>query len=440
MKVTNYLSKLVKPSRSTSSIDRYYKISFFDELAPSMNVPLILYYSAPAKDQIGEMCVNICDHLEDTLSKTLSQFYPLAGRYIRKLSLIECNDQGVLYVLGEANVRLSDILGLGHELEPVELNGLLPCEVGEVDEVNDPMLSVKITTFECGGFAIGMCFSHRISDMGAITNFINNWAARSNGKVKHEKFSPIFNLATCFPPRGLPELNVRMPRSSIGVKSKGRRFAFNAKAISAMREKVCFDENGSRRPSKVQLVVALLWQAFVRVDHANNGQSKANFLIQPVDLRDKVLHEFPTNSCGNFLGIAPSRLRPGEGENITFRDFHKILRDSVSKTVRDYTKTLTDGDEGYEDVINPYLESNRNMFTNNVVSFYFFTSWCKFSYYDADFGCGKPVWASIGKLPTQNLVIMLDDREGDGVEAWVHMDEKRMKQLEQDYDIKAYAI
>ncbi|KAI3755306.1 hypothetical protein L1987_55102 [Smallanthus sonchifolius] len=436
MKVRDYLSKLVKPSRPTSSIDRYYKISFFDELAPSMNTPLILYYSAPPKDHL-----NICDHLEDTLSKTLSEYYPLAGRYIRKLLLVDCNDQGALYVLGKANVRLAEILGLGHKLEPDMLNGLLPCEVGEVDEVNDPILSVKVTTFECGGFAIGMCVSHKISDMGAICNFINNWANRSNGKLKHDQnYSPIFNLATNFPQRGLPEYDVDMPRSSVGVKNKARRFVFKGKAISAMRESVGFDENGPRRPSKVQLVAALFWRAFVRMDQVNNGQSKASFLVQPVALRDKVLRELPTNSCGNFLTLAPSQLGPGKGETITFRDFFKILHDSVSKTVRDCTTALKDGEEGYEVVTNPYFESNQNKFTNNVVNFYFFTSWCNFSFYQADFGCGKPVWASTGKLPTQNLVIMIDDHEGDGVEAWVHLDEKGMKQLEQDSDIKAYAI
>ncbi|KAJ0935149.1 putative transferase [Helianthus annuus] len=178
------------------------------------------------------------------------------------------------------------------------------------------------------------------------------------------------------------------------------------------------------------------------MEQANNVESKASFLIQAVTLRDKVLPELHTNSCGNFFAIAPSRLRPGEGENITYRDFFMILRDSVSKTVQDCTKMLTQGNEEYEVVIDPYLESNWNTSPDNLVnmSLYIFSSWCKFSYYQADFGCGKPVWASPGKLPTQNFVILMDDNEGDGVEAWVHLDEKGIKQLEQDSDIQAYAI
>nr|GEX06966.1 pelargonidin 3-O-(6-caffeoylglucoside) 5-O-(6-O-malonylglucoside) 4'''-malonyltransferase-like [Tanacetum cinerariifolium] len=355
MEVVNYLSKLVKPSTSTPTTHCFYNISFTDELAPTIYVPLILYYSSPSNNPNG-LNGNICDHLEDSLSKTLSEFYPLAGRFIRKLSLIDCNDQGVLYVLGKANVPISDIAGLENGLTPDILNYFLPCEIGAADEVDDPMLCVKVTTFACGGFAIGMCFSHRLADMGTMCNFINNWASETDGQYDNKKQSPIFNSPLYFPQRGLPELDLRVPRSSVGVKNAARRFLFKGEAISAIRENLGFDLNGSRKPSKVQLVVALLWKAFVRMDQANNGQSKASFLIQPVGLRDKVVPRLPENSFGNFWGLATSQLRPGEGDKINLIDFFKILHGSVKKTIRDCAKILTDGEEGYGVVINPYLE------------------------------------------------------------------------------------
>ncbi|CAH1429776.1 unnamed protein product [Lactuca virosa] len=438
MEVITYSSKLVKPSTPTTKIHRFHNISFTDELAPTINVPLILYYPPPAKG-VNNQFENIGDHLKDSISKTLSDFYPLAGRYIRKLSLIDCNDQGIRYVQGKANLRLSEILEPERGLKSNIVNNFLPCEIGEADEVDDPMLSVKVTTFECGGLVIGMCFPHRLSDMGTMCNFINNWATRSKGDYESGKYTPIFNSTLYFPKRGLPELDLRVPRSSVGVKNKVRRFHFKGEAIQDMREKIGFDRNGSRKPSKVQLVVALLWKALVRMDEANNGQSKASFLIQPVGLRDKIDPQLPTNSFGNYWGLAASKLGPGEGDKIEFQDFFKILCNSVKKTAKDCGKILTNGEEGYDVIINPYLESNKNI-DDSEVNFYLFTCWCKFSFYEADFGYGKPIWSSTGSLPVQNLVIMLDDHKGDGVEAWVHLDEKRMKELEQDSDIKAYAL
>lgn len=72
------------------------------------------------------------------------------------------------------------------------------------------------------------------------------------------------------------------------------------------------------------------------------------------------------------------------------------------------------------------------------MNFYLFNCLCYFSFYEADFGWGKSIWASTTQNPIQNLVTMMDDQQGDGIEAWVHLDEKRMKELERDSDIKYY--
>nr|GEZ02035.1 pelargonidin 3-O-(6-caffeoylglucoside) 5-O-(6-O-malonylglucoside) 4'''-malonyltransferase-like [Tanacetum cinerariifolium] len=64
----------------------------------------------------------------------------------------------------------------------------------------------------------------------------------------------------------------------------------------------------------------------------------------------------------------------------------------------------------------------------------------RFSWQNTDFGWGKPVWKSMGKMEAQNTMVMVDDQEGDDVEVLVHLDEKRMCQLEQDLDIKTYSF
>ncbi|GKE58149.1 pelargonidin 3-O-(6-caffeoylglucoside) 5-O-(6-O-malonylglucoside) 4'''-malonyltransferase-like protein [Tanacetum coccineum] len=114
-----------------------------------------------------------------------------------------------------------------------------------------------------------------------------------------------------------------------------------------------------------------------------------------------------------------------------------ILHDSLKKYDSNYAKALTSSE--YDVLIKPFLEYSQNIM-NSDVNFYAITSWCKFSFNKADFGWGKPVWRSTGQFAAQNFVVMMDDQEGDGIEAWVHFDEKRMRQLEQDSDIKAYAI
>ncbi|GKB66856.1 pelargonidin 3-O-(6-caffeoylglucoside) 5-O-(6-O-malonylglucoside) 4'''-malonyltransferase-like protein, partial [Tanacetum coccineum] len=112
--------------------------------------------------------------------------------------------------------------------------------------------------------------------------------------------------------------------------------------------------------------------------------------------------------------------------------------ESIKKIDSNYAKAVTPGGKEYEVLLKPFLEyyeSNRD----NDINTYMFSSWCKFSWQNTNFGWGKPVWRSREKIEAQNTVVMMDDQEGDGVEAWVHLDEKRMCQLEQDPDIQTYA-
>ena len=438
MEIKTITTKLVKPIKPTPSNLRNYNISFFDEQIPNLNVPLILYYSTAQND----VNANLFNHLETSLSNTLTDFYPLAGRYVRDGSFIDCSDQGALYVQATANFQLAEFLGLAWELKYNMLRDLLPCKVGEAGEVDDPMLYIKVTTFECGGFAIGMCFSHKLCDMSTMCTFINNWATRSQDAsyaLELEKYTPIFSVPQDFPKRDLTDLSPRFPRTSLMMTNAARIFMFKGNAISKMREKIIFEDNQGHRPSKVQLVLALLWKAFVGMDKANNnGQSKVSFLSQGVNLRNKAVPKLPDNLCGNFVGVAVAQTDTCEGDDIDdLQGFYMILHDSLKKYDSNYAKALTSGE--YDVLMKSFLEYSQNIM-NSDVNFYGITSWCKFSFNKADFGWGKPVWKSTGQFGAQNFVVMMDDQEGDGIEAWVHFDEKRMGQFEQDPDIKAYAI
>nr|XP_043627374.1 stemmadenine O-acetyltransferase-like [Erigeron canadensis] len=406
---------------------------------PNLNTPLILYYSTFQKPQ-DDAQAKIFNHLETSLSITLNDFYPLAGRYMRNGSFIDCSDQGALYVEAVATFRLSEFLDVAWEMKFDMLHDFLPCEIGEVGEIDDPMLSIKVTIFECGGVAIGMCFSHKFSDMSTMSTFIDNWANKSQDIVNPlelGKNSPTFGLASRFPKRETVDHSPRLPRSSIKVNTPVRIFSFKGNAISKMRDELIFKGDRNRRPSKVQLIVALLWKAFVRIDKANNIHSKASLVQQGVNLRDKVVPKLPHNVCGNFVSTAVARIEPGKGDGVELEGFFTILHDSIRKFDNSYAKALSDKD--YEVLSKPFMEYFQNI-TNNDVDFYAFTSWCKFSLYKADFGWGKPVWTSTGQFAAQNFVILMDDQEGDGIEAWVHLDQKRMSQLEQDSNIQMYAL
>ncbi|XP_048138624.1 (13S,14R)-1,13-dihydroxy-N-methylcanadine 13-O-acetyltransferase AT1-like [Rhodamnia argentea] len=63
----------------------------------------------------------------------------------------------------------------------------------------------------------------------------------------------------------------------------------------------------------------------------------------------------------------------------------------------------------------------------------------KFHLYEADFGWGKLVWVSSAGLVFKNVVVLIESRYGDGIEAWVTMEEKDMGVFERNEELLALA-
>ncbi|KAL7207297.1 hypothetical protein ACSBR1_029289 [Camellia fascicularis] len=80
---------------------------------------------------------------------------------------------------------------------------------------------------------------------------------------------------------------------------------------------------------------------------------------------------------------------------------------------------------------------------DGAVDYFGFTSWCKLGFYEADFGWGKPLWVSgvgcLGGSVFLNLIILMETRSGDEIEAWVTLDEQEMAILEHDTELLTFA-
>lgn len=413
-------SFIIKPSTPTPPSLRIHTISAIDELAPIMNVALVLYYPSPPN-------THIFNHLKISLNQTLPQFYPLAGRYIKEFHSIYCNDEGVEYVEAQVKCQLFEILSQRRKLKSEMLNNFIPREIGAVDQVTDPLLAIQVTSFDCGGLALGVCVSHRIGDAATLSNFVNAWAAKSRGSRIYENWYPSFESASSFPGRNLRRTYLGIPRNiSKGIPGvDGKMFFFSRKAISILREKA-----GGH--SRVQLVFALIWSALLGIGGGKQGPGRASVVFQPVNLRGKTIPPIPKHSCGNIWGLAIACKR----ELGDFQSLANLLSDSVRKITKNFESALCDSEEGQMVLMEPWKEVSGIL--EEEVSSYLFTNFCDFPFYEADFGWGKPVWVSGVNLRVKNMVVLMDEREGDGIEAWVHLDKSDMLEFEQDENIRAF--
>ncbi|XP_065859043.1 stemmadenine O-acetyltransferase-like [Euphorbia lathyris] len=421
----------IKPSSPTPLNLKHFKLSLLDQLSPAAYVPMIIYY-APTPDSSDIKIQKRVHLLKKSLSETLTEFYPLAGR-VKENSFIDCNDDGVDFIEARVNFPLSRII---QQPEAEIIDQFLPQEY-HVPSNSSPIVlqsqvAVQVNIFSCGGIAIGTCISHKLVDGITFTCFMNMWASKARtASGKH--FSPFFIGPHLFPAKdlsaALPVLNIPQ------AKNVTKRFVFDMQKIAFLRERV-LENSCVTRPSRVELVSALIWKCAVDASRTKSAGSKTktstSFLTQTVNLRAKMDPPLPESAAGNLLWLAMAQ-EPNEGAEIG--EFVCQVQKGLEKFDSEYVRKIQ-GEDGFL-VLSETLKQIGELVSKDV-EIYRCTSLRKSQVYEADFGWGKPVWVSSAGLTFKNVVFLIESRDGNRIEAWVTLDEHEMAIFERNQELLSF--
>ncbi|KAF8696903.1 hypothetical protein HU200_036545 [Digitaria exilis] len=111
--------------------------------------------------------------MREGFAKALVPYYPIAGRIAEPTQgepEIECTGEGVWFVEAEASCSLEEARNLERPL-CIPKEELLPRPPAGV-RVEDTVLLAQVTKFTCGGFAVGICFSHLVFDGQGAAQFL----------------------------------------------------------------------------------------------------------------------------------------------------------------------------------------------------------------------------------------------------------------------------
>uniref|UniRef100_A0A164Z4N0 Uncharacterized protein n=1 Tax=Daucus carota subsp. sativus TaxID=79200 RepID=A0A164Z4N0_DAUCS len=204
--------------------------------------------------------------LKQSLLETLTRFYPFAGK-VRDDFYIDCNDEGVHYIVTRVNVSLLDFLGQspGDEM----IRRLIPAT-----------------------YAV----------------FLKDWTAavrRSSSEIVH----PSFTGPSLFPQ--IPSLLDKCPIDFSKINFPSQRFVFSGPKLAALKAQteVLISECV---PSRFEVVAALLWKCVAKAASKSYESSlgKPFNLGMIINLRGK--NCVPKNSVGNLVwrGLAQCKLSP----------------------------------------------------------------------------------------------------------------------------------
>ncbi|CAK7345066.1 unnamed protein product [Dovyalis caffra] len=427
MEVQIISKEILKPSSSTPHHLRNYKLSVLDQLAPPIYIPIILFYS-PSSEYFCEKS----DHLKKSFSKTLTHFYPFAGQIKDDFS-IDCNDDGAAFI--EARVDAGDISMVLEQADINQLQQLLPFSpYGKSSKrsTDQVMLAAQVNYFNCGGLAISICIWHAVADASTLATFANSWAAISSGSnnISNEV---IFDGTTLFPPQDLSSFSLHNFVKEDELREiVMRRFLFDGSKVAALRAEV---GNGQYldRPTRFEAVSALILGAMMAITGENEA-TRINTATVAVDLRRRMKPQLPQQSIGNFCQVTIANWPESESNVLNYNRLAGKLHESITKMNNDYIRKLHAGG-GYFNFLQKAGEEARKGPNLRVFGF---SSWCKFPFYEADFGWGKPIWSS-PVLKLNRVAIFLDTKDGKGIDAWIGLSKEDMIKFEKNPSILTYA-
>ncbi|KAM0860619.1 hypothetical protein ACQ4PT_046437 [Festuca glaucescens] len=118
--------------------------------------------------------------MRNGFARALVSYYPVAGRVAPSGLTVDCTGEGVWFVDAAASCALADVNDLDScpLLIPAELL-LPPPPAGE--KLDGFILMVQATRFTCGGFAVGISFSHAVFDGQGAAQFLRTVGELARG-------------------------------------------------------------------------------------------------------------------------------------------------------------------------------------------------------------------------------------------------------------------
>ncbi|XP_038687557.1 stemmadenine O-acetyltransferase-like [Tripterygium wilfordii] len=388
----------IKPSSPTPTHLRTHVLSLLDQFAPPKYGSNLLFYSANEAASIS--ISQRSQVLKQSLSRTLTLYYPFAGRNIDNFS-IDCNDEGISYTVAKVNCKLSDYL---KQPDFSKFPKFVPEEIIFCEMTPGcHLVKIQETMFVCGGFAIGIGTTHNIVDVTSLTAFLNTWGSMAR---EGAALSPDFSCSYIFPrnntfPQDLTLLaltNRLFQEKGIFV---GRRFVFEGPMISNLKAKAL--RLGVQKPTRAEVVVALLFKCIMSASKAKFGAKKKSALLSTsVNLRRRAEPKFPQTSVGNILLLAPIKVN---SEETDARSFVSRMRETLSPMNGDFVKSLQ-GEKGLKSLCE-YLRRLGESYSKGIAN--------------------------------GDEIILVDTRSGNGIEAWVSLDEEIMVMVEHDKELLSVA-
>ncbi|KAJ0969149.1 hypothetical protein J5N97_022026 [Dioscorea zingiberensis] len=314
--------------------------------------------------------------IRQALSKALVPYFPVAGEFTvsdqGEIS-VSCTGKGVWFIEASASCTLNDLNFSDEDNMIYNKQEFLPHPPLSVDPT-DMFIMFQVTEFKCGGFIVGLRFSHVMFDGVGVAQFMKAIGEIARG-YKEPIIHPLWFRDQII---GKPNITLNFPLPSKPTTPlETYTIDFSLDNIKKLKNKFS-EQTGSSKCSTFEVLVAKLWRSRLRAIKADT-----DVLVQLayfVDLRKYFMHSTVLPQDGGYYGnciyMKEVEAPCGKIVNGSFSEVVELIQDAKRGLSNEF-HAWVNGEWKTKDMLMSYEKLAVN-------------DWTKLGFEDVDYGWGEP--------------------------------------------------
>ncbi|GAB2277155.1 hypothetical protein Dimus_011862 [Dionaea muscipula] len=333
----------------------------------------------------------------------------------------DCNNAGVGYVVARSHRTLDQIGDLVYPNPAFEQ--LFTRTFDTLSPASHPLCIVQMTSFECGGFAMGVQTNHATFDGLSFKNFLQNLAALAGDKPL--AVTPCNNrqlLAARSPPRvefphpELLKLNTPLGPEAAADHAKPPSTSSTATTTTTVFDNTSSDldfkvfrlspddlldlkaqaKGGKARNTGFNVVSAHIWRCKALSFDAVNNRERESTLLYAVDIRPRLNPPLPAAFAGNAVLTAYATAKCGEIEEAPLWRLVEMVAEGAARMTDEYARSVID-----------WGELNKG-FPNGE---FLISSWWRLGFNEVVYPWGKPKYCCPLVYRRKDIILLFPDVE-----------------------------
>ncbi|XWS65237.1 hypothetical protein CRYUN_Cryun05aG0075000 [Craigia yunnanensis] len=426
LKITIQNVSLVFPSQHTER-----KSLFLSNIDKVLNFPVETVHFFPSHKDFPPHLV--AEKLKTTLAKLLIPYDFLAGRLRSNPETvrleIDCNSAGIGFAVATSDYTLDSI---GDLVYPNPAFGqLIYKSMDNLEQDDQPLCIVQVTSFKCGGFAMGILTNHVTFDGLSFKIFLDNLGALADDKPPavipcndRELLNARSPPCVSFPHLELAKFNDSTPPvfDATSEALDFKVFRLTSDKIADLKEKAKFSDgtHGDARITGFNVVTALVWRckALSWDEETIQGRNldRVSTLLYAVNIRPRLVPPLPKSYAGNAVLTAYARAKCKEIEEVPFSRLVELVSEGAKRMTDEYARSAIDWGEIYQGF--PDGE-------------FLVSSWWKLGFDEVDYPWGRPRYSCPVVFHRKDIILLFPDiDENNGVNILVSLPSKEMSKFQ----------